>query len=86
MTDVFVSFDRFNAFFSKKSSVFYNSFISLNMRSLSSNPSKLQNWLDTINYMFSVIGISLKKVSHAVDIDGYTSLHSYRTSQTGVTC
>ena len=53
------------------------------MRSLSSNPSKLQNWLDTINYMFSVIGISLKKVSHAVDIDGYTSLHSYRTSQTG---
>ena len=57
------------------------------MRSLSRDPSKLQNLLDTINYMFSVIAISetsLKKVSHAVDIDGYTSLHSYRTSQTGV--
>ena len=56
------------------------------MRSLSRDPSKLQNLLDTINYMFSVIAISetsLKKVSHAVDIDGYTSLHSYRTSQTG---
>ena len=56
------------------------------MRSLSRNPSKLQNLLDTINYMFSVIGISgtsLKKISHAVDIDGYTSLHSYRTSQKG---
>ena len=56
------------------------------MRSLPRNPSKLQNLLDTINYMFSVIGISetsLKKNSHAVDIDGYTSLHSYRTSQTG---
>ena len=36
--------------------------------------------------MFSVIGISettLKKVSHAVDIYGYTSLHSCRTGQTG---
>ena len=54
------------------------------MHSLSRNPSKLQNLLDTINYMFSVIRISQKKVSHAVDIDGYASLHSYRTSQTGV--
>ena len=56
------------------------------MRSLSRNPSKLQNLLETINDMFSVNGISetsLKKISHAVDIDGYTSLHSYRTSQTG---
>ena len=56
------------------------------MRSLSRNPSKLQNLLDTINYMFPVNGISetsLKKICHAVDIDGYTSLHSYRTSQTG---
>ena len=55
------------------------------MRSLSRNPNKLQNLLDTINYMFSVIGISktsLKKNYHAVDIDGYTSLHSYRTNQT----
>ena len=56
------------------------------MRSLSRNPSKLQNLLDTINYTFPVIGISetsLKKISHVVDIGGYTSLHSYRTSQTG---
>ena len=55
------------------------------MRSLSRDPSKLQNLLDTINDMYSVIAISetsLKKISHAVDIDGYTSLHSYRTSQT----
>ena len=50
------------------------------MRSLSRNPSKLQNLLDTINYMFSVIAI---RYFHAVDIDGCTSLHSYRTSQTG---
>ena len=51
------------------------------MRSLSRNLSKLQNLLDTINYMFSVIAISetsLKKIFHAVDIDGYRSLHSYR--------
>ena len=56
------------------------------MRILSCNPSKLQNLLDTVNYMFSVNGISetsLKKMYHAVDIDGYTTLHSYRTSQTG---
>ena len=53
------------------------------MRSLSRNPSKLQNLLDTINYMFSVIGISEISLKKILMRSTLMVTHLYRTSRTG---
>jgi hypothetical protein len=58
----------------------------LNIRSLGRNLDCLQNLILSLNFMFSVIGISetwLQDSTHHVDINGFNFVHNHRSERTG---
>jgi hypothetical protein len=58
----------------------------LNIRSISQNKSRFNEWLSALSIKFSVIGITetwLNEAEHMVDIEDYTFIHKHREGRQG---
>jgi hypothetical protein len=84
--DFYTECSLINTLSDKKTNQCCLSVMHLNIRSLGRNQDCLQNLISSLNFMFSVIGISetwLQDSTHHVDINGFNFVHNHRSERTG---